>query len=89
MTKKEFLKRIEEEKPDTGGYGFIVGNIEIIPGGPAYYRCCNNKSLWKIYMSGERSGEVDIFETKSEDEAFNRFYETIKREERLNKNDET
>ena len=43
MTKDEFLKHIQEEKPDTGGYGFFVDDIEIIPGGPEYYRCRKNK----------------------------------------------
>lgn len=87
MTKKDFLKRIEEEKPETGGCGFFIDSSEIIPGGPAYYRCRKNNSLWKIYMPSERGGENDIFETTNEDEAFNRLYEIIKREERLNKRD--
>ena len=28
MTKKEFLRHIEKEKPDTGGHGFIVDGVE-------------------------------------------------------------
>lgn len=77
MTKDEFLKHIQEEKPDTGGYGFFVDDIAIIPGGPEYYRCRKNKSVWKISMPSERGGENDIFETVSEDVAFNEMYENL------------
>ncbi len=86
MTKKEFLKRIEEEKPDTGGFGFIVDGIQVIKGGPALLECRHEQNKWKIVAPLERGGESIRLETTSEDEAFNQLYETVKREERLSKN---
>lgn len=77
MTKDEFLKRIQEEKPDTGGYGFIVDDIVIIPGGPALDGCKYENGKWKIYSPYERGGITVFFETDSEDEAFNKMYENI------------
>jgi hypothetical protein len=85
MKKETFLEKIKEEKPDTGGCGFFVDDIEVIQGGPAYYRCKYENRKWIIYMPSERGGENSIFETKSEDEVFEHLYEIIQRNVRLYK----
>lgn len=82
MTREEFEKRINNEKPDIGISRIILD--EFVPGSflvGCYYN--EQKKKWHIYETNERGYEETIFKTDSEEEAYDRLYDLIMIHKRL------
>lgn len=74
MTKEEFLKKIAVQKPNMGEYIMILDKIT---DAPLVMGCAFDEGLWKIYETRERGGHFIIKQLKSENEAFDYFYELL------------
>lgn len=78
MDEKEFLRRFEESRPDTGGEGFYLNEKELCTSHyPGSTFLSHKSGVYTISTEMERSGLVPIFETKDEEKAFTCFYYKI------------
>jgi hypothetical protein len=75
MGKKEFIRKIEDEKPNIGEYILVLDKIT---DEPLVMGCSNEQGIWKVYKTKERGGHYIIKETDSENEAFNLLYDLVK-----------
>ncbi len=74
MTKEEFLKRFKEEKLYIGPYIMVFDQItdeSLVLG------CVYDEGKWKIFETTERGGHYIIEEFKTEEEAFDSFYDIV------------
>ena len=71
---KEFLKRFKEEKLYIGPYIMVFDQItdeSLVLG------CVYDEGKWKIFETTEQGGHYIIEEFKTEEEAFDSFYDLI------------
>lgn len=84
MTKSEFLKRIENEKPFIGSYQI---KVDFLTKTPNVLGCYKNNSTWEIYETYERGEHCIISENQDENLIFDEFYDLIKSQEKLNRSE--
>lgn len=76
MTKDEFEKKIESEKPYLGARNIIINKF--LPGSyilGCYFNEHDNK--WNVYQTGERGNIEVLQEAGSEEDAYEKLYNLI------------
>ncbi|WLR42598.1 hypothetical protein LC087_18260 [Bacillus carboniphilus] len=74
MNKQEFINRFKKEKLNMGEYIMVLDSIT---DEPLVMGCVFDGDFWKIYETRERGGHFVIKKIKSENEAFDYFYELL------------
>jgi hypothetical protein len=74
MTKNEFLNRYRQENLKIGDYIMVLNEVT---DDPLVMGCAFNNGAWQVYKTKERGGHYVIREFKTENEAFDYFYELV------------
>lgn len=74
MTKSEFLNRYRKENLKIGEYMMVLDEVT---DDPLVMGCGFSNGAWKVYKTKERGGHYVIKEFKTENEAFDYFYELV------------
>jgi len=81
MTKQEFIRRMEIEKP-LEGTGLSIEIDELIDS-PYIIGCYEDNGVWRIYKTRERGGYFIIKELTNEDEAYEYLYKLVYVEKKI------
>ncbi|UQW96265.1 hypothetical protein M2M59_09590 [Rummeliibacillus sp. G93] len=76
MTKEEFVDRVNKENIRPGDY---VITLNRITDAPLVMGCVPVNGSWKIFETFERGGHYIIKEFDNENDAFEYFYELVRR----------
>ncbi|GEL05619.1 hypothetical protein [Rummeliibacillus stabekisii] len=76
MTKEEFIERIHKENIRPGDYLKMLTKITDVP---LVLGCVHDNGKWNIFETFERGGHYIIKEFNDENEAFDYFYELVRR----------
>lgn len=74
MTKKDFLERYQIENLKIGEYIMVLDKVT---DDPLVMGCALDEGVWKVYKTKERGGYYVIKDFKTENEAFDYFYELV------------